>query len=260
MDTQQKKKIPIPVFQSAWQLIACLSAIGCALLSHYQQTTQASPYFIVQETIPMFIVVSITLAIISFSIPKQFMFIASVPIMYILVFRIINLFRFYGQWQEVILEALLFAGAAVVVLCATAYVFDSKKTPFVLLVLLFGTKLGALAYGIITNFIHSEYNFDVFKEVSAIEFGAYFLLFTSILTTTYVIANGKNKGMPLKNIAIPVQLQHSVETKEETMMADILPYVDGEVIQSMANNIQSGGDSNSADYGDIRRGLLSWTL
>lgn len=121
------KKTLIPILRNQWQIVGFLAALGCFLLSIREQTAQTTPYFFVRATLENYIITSIILAIANFVLTKKYMFVAAIPIVYSTVTRILNLFDFYGQWQEIILEVLLFAGVSIIVLCATAYCFDSKK-------------------------------------------------------------------------------------------------------------------------------------
>lgn len=244
MPTQQEKKLQILAFLNPWQLIGCLAALGCALLFLIEQVSQTTEHYVVRTGLVGYAIASVVLALINFMSTKKYLVFAALPAVYVLAYQAVSLFGRYGQWYEAIFAGLPYIGATIVVLCAAAYRFDSQKTPFVLLVLMFGAKV------LLTAIRNTG-------ELGNFSFWATLLFFVSVATTTYVIAGEKNSGVPTKDISDPVVNQHDYNfSVEQIDLAKIIPHIDGDEIQSIANSIQhSDMDPLYHHTDEIRQGL-----
>ena len=276
MPNQQNKKYRIPILYNPWQVVGCLAAIGFAIAIHFgtdvQESYDLNAHAVqeIQVILRGFFIASIIIAAMNFALPKNFLFVAAIPMIYILVSGRSGFSHFsYFLLSGIGNEFLLFIAAGIVILCASAYVFSTPRTAFTLMILLLGTKIGLLVYRIVKPYIEYDYNIDSIKVTDIWEFIAAILLFASMAVTTYVIASGINEYIPSIDLVAQNRNQrhgnqHHTDTTEYSInsidFTTLLPFIDSETIQNLGNSVDSGGlwtsNISRVGYDDISQGLF----
>jgi len=251
MTIQRDRRFRIGVFSNPSQLVAGLMAVAYLAFRLYFVPPLGHNVSIWESILSTNAYIAIAiLAIICFLVPVRLMFLATVPILYLMLPSILlgialmlDVFSMDGFMPiSIFLSKLIIV---VVVLSATAYSFKGKKLKISLLVIMFMTLLGLLAF-----YNHFERNIMPVN----LEFLANLILYISIIAAVRAIANGKNIGTPVKDIT--ATYGHTGTQLDRIVNSDILPVVDADILQGMARDIKSEYYPSQVDYGEINRGLF----